>query len=376
MNIEELLNSYPLKRIKPSDGLAITAEVWEEAHEYHRHNHRYHTMLGHGPGILSGLEVIASDPPDTSIYISPGVAIDADGQPIVLPQAVAYDIGQEMEGLFYVILSYSESQPRSDETDEDNGSGPRYIHGEFSISAHATLAEVTGVELARVRRSSRDSVLRDVTSPMRPGLDEIDLRFRREIGAPPEIKVAISYLGQHADKRHGVGLAQLAQTLTHTGHYRLQVEDDVSIGPGLVTNTLVCLVGQGQFELTAAEMTGLRNYVYRGNGTLFIESLDEAAEKAFLNFLTSKDMKPAPVAGGHRLLTQPYLFNTPPPGYEPDNPPVEVSEGVIFSRRTYGRLWQGERRDQPASREEIRAATEWGSNLMTYALNRWRKLSK
>ena len=77
MNIEELLNSYPLKRIKPSDGLAITAEVWEEAHEYHRHNHRYHTMLGHGPGILSGLEVIASDPPDTSIYISPGVAIDA-----------------------------------------------------------------------------------------------------------------------------------------------------------------------------------------------------------------------------------------------------------------------------------------------------------
>ena len=376
MNIEELINTYPLKRIKPSDGMTITAQIWEEAHEYHRHSHRYHTMFGHGPGILTGLEVIASDPPDTSVYISPGVAIDTEGQLIVLPQAVAYDIGQEMEGLFYVILSYSESQPRSDENDQDDDSGSRYIHGEFSISAHASLAEVTGVELARVRRSSRDSVLRDVASPMRPGLDEIDLRLRREIGVPLQINVAVSYLGQHEEKWHGVGLTQLAQTLNHLGNYRLQVEDEVGIGPGIVTNTLVCLVGQGKFELTAAEMTGLRNYVYRGNGTLFIESLDEAAEKAFLNFLTSKDMKAAPLIGGHRLLTQPYLFNTPPPGYEPDNPLVEVSEGVIFSRRNYGRLWQGERRDQLASREEIRAATEWGSNLMTYALNRWRKLSR
>ena len=102
MNIEELLQRYPTKRIKPVDGMAVTSEVWEEAHEYHRQSQGCHALFSHGPGILAGLEVIASDPPDTSVYILPGIAIDPVGQTIVLPQPVAYDIGHEMEGLLYL----------------------------------------------------------------------------------------------------------------------------------------------------------------------------------------------------------------------------------------------------------------------------------
>ena len=53
MNIEELLQQYPLKRIKPVDGMAVTAEVWEETQEYHRRSQGFLSLFSHGPGILA-----------------------------------------------------------------------------------------------------------------------------------------------------------------------------------------------------------------------------------------------------------------------------------------------------------------------------------
>ncbi len=371
MNIEEVLKQYPMRRIKSADGMAVTAAVWEEAHEYHRQIQGLHTLFSHGVGILSGLEVIASDPPDTSLYILPGVAIDQNGQSIILSQPVAYDLGYDMDGLLYLVLSYDESQPKSDNGSQEGD--PLFIHGEFSISAQAVLADTPGVELARVRRSKRESILLNAPNPIRPGADEIDLRFRREVGAPQDVSIAISYLGEVSDKKHGRGAAHLAQAINHGGNYRVTIEDNVAIGPGIVTNTLIYLVGQGSFELSDGVMNGLRNYVSRGKGTLFIESMDEAAEKSFLKFLTAKSMKPSTLEAGHRLLSQPYLFAAPPAGFETqEKPKITISEGVIFSTNNYGFLWQGERQGRMASREEIRSATEWGENIITYAVNRQR----
>jgi hypothetical protein len=373
VNIEELLKKYPTKRIKPADGMAVTAEVWEEAHDYHRHSQGFHALFTHGAGIVTGLEVIASDPPDTSLYILPGIAVDQSGETIVLAQPVAYDIGNERDGLLYLMFSYAESKPRSDNGSPMEGN-PLYVHGDFSIAAQPILPDEPGIELARINRSSRESVLVDAQDPLQPKLDEIDLRFRQEVGAPYGVSVAVSYLGDAADHRHGRGMTYLAQSLNHSGGYRVSVEDNVVIGPGIVTKTLVYLVGQGSFELSAGTMNGLRNYVSRGKGTLFIESMNPEAEHTFLEFLSSKNMKPAALKPGHRLLTQPYLFAAPPPGYETDGKPsLMVTDGVIFSTHNYGLLWQGERRGRSASREEIRSATEWGGNIITYALNRRRR---
>ncbi len=372
MNIEELLKQYPIRRIQPADGMAVTADVWEEAHEYHRRSQGFHALFSHGAGIVTGLEVIASDPPDTSLYILPGIAVDQAGQTVILPQPVAYDIGHDMDGLFYLMLSYGESRAKTDNGRQEEGAA-LYVHGEFSISAQSVLPDAPGVELASVRRSSRESVLLNAQNPIQPGADEIDLRFRREVGAPPEVGISVSYLGEVSDKKHGRGATYLAQAINHMGHYRVSVEDNVAIGPGIVTCTLVYLVGQGKFELSEGVMNGLRNYVHRGKGTLFIESMDKEAEKVFLKFLRAKNMQPEALPLGHRLLTQPYLFAAPPVGFETeDKPRVEVGEGVIFSANNYGFLWQGERRGRLASREEIRSATEWGENIIAYAVNRRR----
>ena len=372
MTVEELLQHYPAKKIAPFDGMAITAAVWEDAHNYHYRSQELHTLFAHGAGILTGMEVIASDPPDTSLYILPGIAVDQLGQTIVLPQPVAYDIGHDLEGLFHLMLNYGESRPRSETGNRLEGA-PTYTHREFSISVQAVLNDLPGIELARIRRSSRDSVLVNAKSSIFPGADEIDLRFRREVGASPEVKVAVSYLGNVTDPRHGRGTTYLAQNINHLGKYRVIVEDNVAVGPGIVTNTLVYLVGQGSFELNAAVMNGLRNYVYKGKGTLLLESIDEAAEASFMKFLTAKDMKPKPVELGHSLLAHPYFFAAPPAGYQTEGKPrIEVGEGVIFSANNYGLVWQGERRGRLASREEIRSAIEFGGNIITSAVERRR----
>lgn len=376
MNTEELLQQYPTKRIKPADGMAVTADVWEEAHEYHRRTQDFHTLFSHGSGIITGLEVIASDPPDTSVYILPGIAIDTTGQTIVLPQPVSYDIGHEMEGQLHLLLSYSESRPAS-----ENGSGaegaPQYVNAEFSLSARTTLPNTPHVELARVRRSSRDSTFLNAQNPAQPGPNEIDLRYRREVGAPRDVNLAVTYLGNVSDRKHGRGAGYLAQALNHTGQYRVFVEDGVPLGPNIVTNTLVYLVGHGKFELNQGQMNGLRNYVTRGRGTLLIESVDAAAEETFMEFLRATGLQPDPLPPGHRLLAQPHLFAAPPPGFESqEKPKLLVGDGVIFSTYNYGLVWQGECKGRLASREEIRSAVEWGGNIVTYALERHRLSGK
>lgn len=374
MSLQELIKNFPIKRIKPLPGMAVTADVWEEAHQYHRQYQGYLTLLSHGAGIVAGLEVIASDPPDTSVYVLPGVAIDPAGQVIVLPQPIAYDIGHDIEGAIHLLISYNESQPRTDNGDQKEG-GPLYIRTEFSITAQTTLPDEPRVELAQIWRSSREAVFKDASVPAAPGPNEIDLRFRREVGAPPEIEVAVSYLGNVSDKKQGQGMNFLAQAINQTGRDYVRVEDDIKIGPSLLTKSLVYLVGQGRFELDQNEMTGLRNYVRRRRGTLLIESLDSQAEDSFQNFLSDKELAVEVIPSGHPLLTQPHLFSTPPIGFETHgSPKLLVGDGVIFSTHSYGLLWQGQRRGGPASREEIRTAMEWGSNIITYAAGRRRKI--
>ena len=50
-----------------------------------------------------------------------------------------------------------------------------------------------------------------------------------------------------------------------------------------------------------------------------------------------------------------------------------LEEGARFSQADYGCLWAGDRRGGPASREEIRAAHEFGQNLLDWAAERARR---
>jgi hypothetical protein len=379
VDIDELLQALPTRRIKPVDGLAVTAAVWEEAHDYHRLRQRFHNLLDHGPGILAGLEVIASDPPDTSVYVMPGVAIGTGGELVVLTEPVAYDIAAA-QGPLHVLLSYGEGPPRAG-GGPDQGAEILYVHTEFGIEAQLNPAGDSGVELARIRRRERQAPIADAQDPEHPAPNEIDLRFRREIGAHSQeaASMAICYAGQLQNERHHRGANALGRAMRHAGKTPLWIDDGVPLDPELASYTLVYLVGQGSFELSADEMNGLYTYL-QGGGTVFIESCrqdlaagDPLSDAAFFGLLDSLGVHLEAVPPGHPLLTDPYLFAAPPPGFAAGGErKLLAGDGVVFSNYDYGCLWQGERHGGPPTREEIRAALEWGSNVVAYAVRRRR----
>ena len=370
MDTNTLFKIFPETCIQAEDGLTITAEIWQQAHSYHHRFQTFQGLLHHSWGIVTGLEVFASNPPDTSVYIQPGVAVDSQGRTIVLSQPVAYDIGTDMEGLIYLYLSYDESQPRSTQLDEDAGE-PRLVRAEFSIAAQTALNDKPAVELARIQRRDRQDSFLNPVHPLQPDANEIDRRFRPEISTLREASMAVCYLGDPAGLKQGKGAYYLANTLKHLGHYRLTVHDDAPLGPGVENNTLIYLVGRGRFELNQDQIEGLGNYVRRGQGTIFLEAYDSAAENQLLQLLRRLDLEPANIATNNPLLYEPHFFLKPPPGYNIDSSSkVLAAEGVVYSARNYGLVWQGETSKGEPSRELIRSAVEWGTNIIAYAIQR------
>jgi hypothetical protein len=372
----DLLKSFPTQRLQPVDGMAVTAEVWGEAHDYHRHQMRLHALLGHGSGIVTGLEVIASDPPDNGVFILPGMAVDAAGNTIVLPQPLSFDVGRA-EGLFHILLSYGEGRPQPRSTSTEDGT-VYYIQSQFAVEASAKLPETPGVELARIRRQGRGAPIQNAQDSPHPAPNQIDLRYRNVIGAaaPASATIAVCYADKAPSEHHGRGAGQLARFLRSPfgGQQRVWADDDVPLTQDLDGYNLVYLVAHSAFRLEVDEMNRLYMYLWRG-GTVFIESCRREAEGlasppdgAFADMLGSLGITLEPLPAAHRLLSEQTLFGSLPAGYETSAAPgLQIGGGVILSTNDYGCLWQGERRGGPAQREEIRSALEWGANLLAYA---------
>ena len=373
-SIREQLKDYPTRRMYPVDGMAVSAKVWEEAHGYHRLQERFHAQFGHGPGILAGLNIIASDPPDVSVYVLPGAAIDPHGHAISLAEPLNYDLGQAAEGLIHLLLSYDESPPRAMES-QGQEVPPLYVQTGFTIEARPALPDTPYVELARVWHENRQAPIRDAKDPAHPGLNEIDLRFRSQLLVlqPEIVRIGVWYTGT-ATPRHGRGAQNLATGLSQRNGRRVWMDEGIS-SSDLGAYTLVFLVAQGRFSLSATETRALTDYLEAG-GTVFFESCRHdaagetpAADAAFVEMLGGAGLKLDDLLPGQPLLSAPHFFATLPPGFEARGT-LRQGRGVVFSTQDFGCLWQGERRSGPASREEIRSAMEWGENLISYALAR------
>jgi len=374
VNIRDQMKEYPTRRMHPVDGVAVSAKVWEEAHGYHRLQDRFHAQFGHGPGILAGLGIIASDPPDVSVYVLPGAAIDPKGYAISLPEPLNFDLGQAAEGLLHLLISYDESQPRAGETQGQEVS-PLYVQTGFTIEARPTLPDTPYVELARIWHENRQAPIRDAKEPAHPGLNEIDLRFRSELRElRSEIaRIGVWYVGTPS-QRHGRGAQNLAAALSHSGSLRVWVDDGIG-GADLQNYTLAYIVAQGGFNLAPADIRALADYI-KGGGTLFFEVCRHdvtgdpfALDTALQELLGAAGVKLEELTPGHPVASEPNFFAVLPAGFEARGT-LRVGGGVVFSSQDYGCLWQGERRGAPATREEIRSAIEWGENLLHYALKR------
>jgi hypothetical protein len=374
---EELIGLFPTKRVSPYDGMPVTADVWMQAHEYHRRRQQLYARFSQGAGIVTGLQVIASDPPDSAVYIMPGVAIDDNGHVTVLPKPRAYNIGTT-EGYLYLLLTYGESGPRAD---EDGPEGMRFMFDEFGIQATPILPSTPYVELARIWRQGRESPIADAQTAAHPVANEIDLRFRQEIGRtlPPVVRIAAKTLGDTPCPEHEQGISYVARACRDAGLFQAWVDKDVALDDKLGAYALVALSARSAFELERDEMNALYAYLQEGGTVLFescrrdLTEVHAPADASFADMLGSFGFELGDFPEDHPMLTEPYLFGAAPPGFETsEESSIQIGKGIVLSTHDYGCLWQGERRGRPASRQEIRAALEWGSNLISWAVQRRR----
>ncbi len=102
-------NFFQLSRLRPFEGLALTAKDLADEQVYHRKNLQRHVLYMHGHGIVQGLQVEIEKRKDKYVaVIQAGYGVTRLGQGVLLPEAVAVPLevprqdGEYMLWLFHV----------------------------------------------------------------------------------------------------------------------------------------------------------------------------------------------------------------------------------------------------------------------------------
>lgn len=375
MSAPNLLRSYPGRRVSAFDGMAVTADVWQEAHNYHLYHERLHALSTHGVGIVTGLEIIADEPAGQIVYIMPGVAIDPSGNMLVVSEPTPYDLSSYQAGTLHILISYDESRPQP--INGRHSDSPYYVYTGFNIETVLDTPDSPLVELARIHRVSVEQPITNAVDN-RPGPNQIDLRYRPSVVTwrAQRTHIGVHTLNQMSGPGHTRGLANLVAHLGNSPWHDAWIDENVTLAGDLSRYAVLCLVAKASFQLEVEQLNSLYRFV-QGGGTLFFESCRReggaapVSDNLLRDIADSLGVRLDAVKVGHPLLSTPHLFATPPAGFETQGTSaLWAGDGVIFSTADYGCLWTGERRNGAASREEIRSAFEFGENLVAYAQRR------
>ncbi|MCP4142895.1 MAG: DUF4159 domain-containing protein [Chloroflexi bacterium] len=351
-------DTFPKKHLAPYDGMSITAEVWAQAHEEHRTANQAHNINLHGSGIITGLEVVANDPADQYVFISPGAAIDSAGNVIVIDEPVAYDFGSSSEGTLFLLLAHGEREVGGAKKT------PKYQQYEFVITARPTLPKRPTVELARIHINDTGKAIKNADDATRPAAEMLDLRFRNELNPQDKkiVRVLVLGLGSTMDDVLD-GWSALAKAAPQLSDYKLIVDAAKADAPlsGLNNYDLVYLGMSGAFLPKAATTKAITTYLEKGK-SLFVEALDDGAKDSSQAFLKKLKQTPKKLAKNTTLLNTPFLFNAPPDGFAGSH--VEKASKALFSTAAYSLGWSGRVKSGSLSRADIRSAHEWGINLI------------
>jgi len=380
------LSRYQRKRLSPFRGLVIDVPVWNDAHNYHRDQHRLHTMSSHSCGVVTGLEVVAWNPPDNSVVIYPGVAVDDEGNTIVLPQAQRFYIKTEERGLALITVRYSEIAPEVAAKTVEEELKPAYTTEAYRIEEQRHRPAEAFIELARLDIEGDSRTIRDPADPYTPGHNEIDMRYRTVSAAKPAGEIRIGLLrypvGEKATawKSHETGVLNLVQSIQQNTAHAVRLIDAVDLKSEILDCDLLIMTGYGEFHLSDGERQILVNYFKRG-GVLFAEpcggcaggrqDLVTAFRSSFADLSGQMGHTLKTLERGHPVFRSYHIFGSPPPGSD-GNTALLGDESIIFASSDYGCAWQGGRDGQPLARQAIRDTLEFGTNIAAHARRRSR----
>lgn len=370
MALKDLIK-FQFKRVNPFQGLVLDADTWKDEQDYHRNHQKLHTLAFHGTGIVAGLEVKGSQPPDMSLVIDPGVAIDPEGNVIIVSQPQRYNLVSKDKGGVYLIIQYREIA--TDLTSPSEGEKPTRILEAYRIREVNHLPAEPYLELARIDFDPSRKTITNAKVPFAPTLNEIDLRFRQTAQMAPREGIILGRvtLGEASPELHSEGLFRLAQELSFQTEYQAAVEK-CALDETITRCTLLYMVGTGSFTIDAKGQAALNSFMQSG-GTILAEGCAEnqpaGAREFGLSFNRLSEQlgkKLALAQRGGPLFDCHHVFAAAPPGAQAEG--VLMSEAqIIYSSYDYGCAWGGGYRNSPLSRDIIRAALEMGVNMVTYA---------
>jgi hypothetical protein len=372
--------------VRAFDELYIDQGMWREAHGHHHKHRRLHAVASHRPGIVFGLEVVESGANPQQVIVAPGVAIDSEGQTIIIKDKVELTFNDS--GYFYIILSFlSTVDPGSTVTVSSGGvEYYREVEGR-KLEPTKTLPQTPFLELARINRSATNAPVKNAANPLDPGKDQINLMFRSYAFPHCYGDIGVGELGYvglknpDAWRPNRTGLWNLLHEgngrgfhLTFTNPFTAAARSAGGLRPGMLY-----MAGRQGFQPLADNMiTALRRFLSDEGGVLFGEAVGGSTEfrDCFQNLASQLGAGLDTVGKGSPLLTSHYMFAAAPPGGRTGTLLGDLNAGVFLSTLDYGAAWQGdlERPEAADSRERIRQSVEFGLNIVAFAARRQREV--
>ncbi|MFH7244876.1 MAG: hypothetical protein ACHWZW_18735 [Spirulina sp.] len=191
---------HPLQRLQVSDGLLVTAERWQVAHQYHRQRQNLHFQAFHQGGIVSGLGVCPTEAPAqvANMYrdgrwlqVQPGIAMDDQGNPIVVPQPITYRIAAQPTTepmLVYLVLKFVDPDQLEPRT------GTHVVQETFRLEEKVAPPDGLEIELCRLVLQPGDRPITLPRNGFTPAANELDWRYRPLAQRRPLGDITLGYL--------------------------------------------------------------------------------------------------------------------------------------------------------------------------------------
>ena len=387
----------PFKRLHIYDGLMMNRQRWLLAHDYHRRRQNVHYQSLNQPGIVYGLGVRLITPPDEVaskfrdrrwLEIQPGIAIDVEGNPIVVDEATdrTYRIKTEapVTGTLTVYLVVSYVEPENPERQQDTEVLREWFR--FDEKTHPPSAKE--IEVCRIELQPGTVKLENPSDVLFPEFNQLDLRYRVQAKARPQAVIKIAQMkqketGDGYDKdrqklsdRYLENISFLSQSVaalyphlqaeTKIGQISLQALKSVA------AYDLLYLADWQIVELDEAEIYTLNTYLKTGgiilmdsptNNEFLVDSIKHIITQELETDLHSWQE----LSRNHPLRSQPFLFAALP-NINQSLVQVWQGGGIILVTGTLSNSWGLD--DGSLNRNDIRTAQELGINFLHFALCR------
>lgn len=124
------------------------------------------------------------------LQIQPGIAIDSYGNPIVVPQAIAFRLSstapESGSATIYITVRYVDPERLQGQGDRD------LVQETFRIDETSGLPSGVEVELCRVLLQPGEVKLRAAADVLHPAANQLDLRYRQQAQARPVQHVCVA----------------------------------------------------------------------------------------------------------------------------------------------------------------------------------------